>query len=183
MSVLIVDPICGMRVDPARAADVLERGGERHYFCSSACAKRFDETSYQTANADAELDDDGVDAEEVDAEEAARRREYRRLIGKFWASAAVSVPVVALSYPQLFPGLRGASWLAPGSDGRLWVWRGLGVLTLPILIWAASQFYVGLWAAAKSRSANMHTLIAVGISAAWLYSTVAVLFPSIFPRD
>ncbi|PWG73945.1 hypothetical protein DF186_20440, partial [Enterococcus hirae] len=35
----------------------------------------------------------------------------------------------------------------------------------------------------KNRSANMHTLIAVGITAAWLYSTVAVLFPEIFPTE
>jgi Cu+-exporting ATPase len=29
----------------------------------------------------------------------------------------------------------------------------------------------------------MHTLIAVGITAAWLYSTIAVLFPEIFPTE
>ena len=39
-----------------------------------------------------------------------------------------------------------------------------------------------MWAAAKSRSANMHTLIGVGITAAWAYSTVAVIWPGIFPK-
>jgi Cu+-exporting ATPase len=38
-----------------------------------------------------------------------------------------------------------------------------------------------MWQAVKHRQANMHTLIAIGISAAWLYSTVAVIVPQIFP--
>ena len=118
----------------------------------------------------------------VDREEAARQAEYRTLLRKFWVSAAVSVPVVVLSYPWLVPGLKDVGWLARGSDGLLWVWRGLGLITLPVLLWGASQFYTGMWAAARSRSANMHTLIGVGITAAWAYSTVAVIWPGIFPK-
>ncbi len=120
--------------------------------------------------------------EVVDREEQARQREYRTLMRKFWLSAAISVPVVLLSYPWLVPGLRDVPWLARGSDSLLWVWRALGLLTLPVLLWGGSQFYRGLWAAAKARSANMHTLIGVGIAAAWVYSTVAVIAPGIFPR-
>jgi Cu+-exporting ATPase len=118
----------------------------------------------------------------VEREERAREHEYRALTRKFWVSAALSVPVVLLSYPWLVPGLKDASWLARGSDSLLWIWRALGPLTLPILLWAGSQFFRGAWAAGKSRSANMHTLIAIGISAAWLYSTVAVWAPGVFPR-
>src|SRR6266511_4370820 len=118
----------------------------------------------------------------VDREEAARQAEYRTLLRKFWVSAAVSVPAVVLSYPWLVPGLKDVGWLARGSDGLLWVWRGLGLITLPVLLWGASQFYTGMWAAARSRSANMHTLIGVGITAAWAYSTVAVIWPGIFPK-
>ncbi|MFZ1473746.1 MAG: copper-translocating P-type ATPase, partial [Anaerolineae bacterium] len=36
--------------------------------------------------------------------------------------------------------------------------------------------------ALKHRAANMNTLIALGTGAAWLYSTVAVLFPRLFPE-
>jgi Cu+-exporting ATPase len=38
-----------------------------------------------------------------------------------------------------------------------------------------------MWDGLKHRSANMHTLIAIGISAAYLYSVVAVAFPGLFP--
>jgi Cu+-exporting ATPase len=39
-----------------------------------------------------------------------------------------------------------------------------------------------MWDGLKHRSANMHTLIAIGVSAAFLYSAVAVAFPGLFPR-
>jgi Cu+-exporting ATPase len=64
-----------------------------------------------------------------------------------------------------------------------WIWLAMGVLTLPVLAWSGSQFFTGAWGALKHRSANMHTLIATGISAAWLYSTAAVVFPGFFPDE
>jgi len=112
-----------------------------------------------------------------------RAREYRALMHKFWFSTAVAIPVLVLSNTMLVPGLKDVSWLERGSDGLYWVWRGLALLTLPVLVWAASQFYVGAWQALKHRAANMHTLIAAGITAAYLYSLVAVVDPEIFPEE
>ncbi|WP_436639384.1 heavy metal translocating P-type ATPase [Microbaculum sp. FT89] len=114
-----------------------------------------------------------------DAEQVAREAEYRTLMRKFWVAAAISIPVMALSYPDLIPGLR--DWMPMGSDTRRVVWALLGVISLPVLLWAGSQFFVGMWDALKHRSANMHTLIAIGITAAFLYSVIAVAFPGIFP--
>ena len=37
-----VDPVCGMRVDPAHAAATRERDGVRYFFCSTGCATEFD---------------------------------------------------------------------------------------------------------------------------------------------
>src|SRR5699024_4338439 len=37
-----VDPVCGMTVDPMRAAAVSERDGKTYYFCSQSCKERFD---------------------------------------------------------------------------------------------------------------------------------------------
>ncbi|HEX9132992.1 MAG TPA: heavy metal translocating P-type ATPase [Ktedonobacteraceae bacterium] len=115
----------------------------------------------------------------LDRADQDRAHEYTTLIRKFWFAAIVSLPVIIFSYPQFFPGLR--DWLTPGSDARRIVWALLGVLTLPILFWAGSHFFTGMWQALKHRQANMHTLIAIGISAAWLYSGVAVAVPQIFP--
>src|SRR5712691_12837778 len=35
------DPVCGMQVDPARAAATLEHGGKTYYFCCRACQEKF----------------------------------------------------------------------------------------------------------------------------------------------
>jgi len=35
------DPVCGMTVDPAKAAAFVEHGGKTYYFCAPNCAKRF----------------------------------------------------------------------------------------------------------------------------------------------
>ncbi len=51
------------------------------------------------------------------------------------------------------------------------------VLTTPVIFWAGKQFFQGTWRGLKNLSANMDTLIAVGTSAAYLYSSVATLFP------
>jgi P-type Cu+ transporter len=115
----------------------------------------------------------------LDREERDRAREYGMLVRKFWFAAAVSVPVILFSYPQFVPLIR--DWLPMGSEARRLAWVGLGVLTLPVMLWAGSHFFSGMWQGLKHRQANMHTLIAIGIAAAWLYSTVAVAVPNIFP--
>jgi P-type Cu+ transporter len=123
----------------------------------------------------AELEDD---ADTSDAERVESERRYRLFMRKFWFAAVVSVPVIYFSYPEIFPGVP-----EKGSTALWWIWLGMGVLTLPVLVWSGSQFFTGAWGAFKHRSANMHTLIATGITAAWLYSTVAVVAPGFFPDE
>src|SRR5438270_10209544 len=36
-----VDPVCGMKVDPAHAAGSWEFEGKKYYFCSPHCLKKF----------------------------------------------------------------------------------------------------------------------------------------------
>lgn len=117
--------------------------------------------------------------EPVDENQLAREKEYRTLMSKFIFAGILALPVMFFSYPDLF-GL--PEQFQRGSELLRYIWMGMGILALPVMFWAGSQFYTGAWAAFKNRSANMHTLIATGITAAWLYSTVAVLFPAIFPE-
>ena len=49
------------------------------------------------------------------------------------------------------------------------------VIATIVQFWAGRQFYTSSWNAARHRTTNMNTLIAVGISTAYLYSTFAVL--------
>ncbi len=53
-------------------------------------------------------------------------------------------------------------------------------LSLQVMVFAGEQFYVATWKALKHRSADMNTLIAVGTTAAFVYSTVATFWPDLF---
>ncbi|HWH23957.1 MAG TPA: heavy metal translocating P-type ATPase, partial [Candidatus Limnocylindria bacterium] len=46
-----------------------------------------------------------------------------------------------------------------------------------IQFWAGAGFYRAAWRAARHRSANMSTLVVLGTTAAWGYSTVVAFFP------
>lgn len=41
------DPVCGMNVEPERAAGQSEYQGQTYYFCSPGCKRRFDEAPEQ----------------------------------------------------------------------------------------------------------------------------------------
>lgn len=38
----VIDPVCGMYVDPARAAASRDLDGRSYFFCSERCAQKFD---------------------------------------------------------------------------------------------------------------------------------------------
>lgn len=113
----------------------------------------------------------------VDKQEEAHAREYSRLMKMFWFAAIISVPVLLFAYPQYVPLIRDLSM-----ETIRWSWVLSAIATLPVLFYSGYDFFTGAWAAFKHRSANMNTLIALGTGAAWLYSTFAVAFPSVFPE-
>lgn len=113
----------------------------------------------------------------VDKQEEAHAREYSRLMRMFWFAAVISVPVLLFAYPQYVPVIRDLSM-----ETIRWAWILSAVATLPVLFYSGYDFFTGAWAAFKHRSANMNTLIALGTGAAWLYSTFAIAFPSVFPE-
>jgi Cu+-exporting ATPase len=63
------------------------------------------------------------------------------------------------------------------------VMGALMVAALGVMLWAGRHFYTRAWAAFRHHSADMNTLIAVGTGAAFLYSVVATVAPSLFFRN
>ena len=45
----VVDPVCGMTIDPAKAAGTSEFEGRRVHFCSAGCKQKFDADPSQYA--------------------------------------------------------------------------------------------------------------------------------------
>jgi P-type Cu+ transporter len=106
-----------------------------------------------------------------DPERAAREKEMKTLKSKFIFAAVLSIPIFLGSYPEWFP------WLPP----LLKNWVFVFLLVTPVQFWSGWQFYRGAWAAAKHKTSDMNTLIAIGTSAAYLYSAAVTFFPQLFP--
>src|SRR3972149_2159470 len=137
--------------------------------------KTFGTTSIKPAKDTVEAD---TEVESIDENQLAREKEYKTLMHKFIFAAILALPVIFFSYPTVW-GL--PEQFQMGSPVLRYIWMAMGILALPVMFWSGSQFYTGALAAFKNRSANMHTLIATGISAAWIYSMIATYFPQIFP--
>ena len=50
----VIDPVCGMNVDPARAAGSSTYNNQTFHFCSSSCETKFDAAPARYAGAPAE---------------------------------------------------------------------------------------------------------------------------------
>jgi len=108
--------------------------------------------------------DMGPEAETLEDVATAARRETLALRNRVIFAAISAVLVMVLGFGPAFLGKPYLLW----------------VMATPVQFWAGWRFYRGTWGALKHRTADMNTLIAVGTSAAYLYSMVAVLFPGLF---
>ncbi len=110
------------------------------------------------------------DEEMEDIERIVRQKEYRTLKRKFFIGLTLAVVVFLGSSTHWFP------WIPDFLNSFVVLWA----LATPVQFWIGWQFYKGAWGAFRHRNADMNTLIAVGTSAAYLYSVTATLFPSLF---
>ncbi|HXJ17414.1 MAG TPA: heavy metal translocating P-type ATPase [Candidatus Polarisedimenticolia bacterium] len=253
------DPVCGMRVDPERAAATAEHAGKTYYFCCAGCAGKFraDPQQYLAAKApaasaghgpliqlggskppapapvkaatyicpmDPEVRQDhpgpcpkcGMALEPAAPQAPATRVEYtcpmhpeivrpapgpcpicgmalepktvavleegnpelRDMRRRFWISLALTIPVLIVAMADFIPG-RPLENLA---SARVWTWVEM-LLATPVVLWCGWPFFVRGWNSVVNRSLNMFTLIALGVSVAYVYSLVATLFPRIFPSS
>ena len=111
------------------------------------------------------------------AHDEEREAERAALMKRFRVGVACGLPVVVIGHWEMIPGLPVLAESVRGAAGWL-----SGLLTLPILSYTGRGFFTGAWTATRRRSANMDTLVALGTGAAWLYSTVAVAAPHLFPE-
>jgi P-type Cu+ transporter len=200
-----IDPVCGMHVRPDSTRRH-EHAGRTFVFCSDRCLERFRAQPEQylktgtdqapprspapemrgaslgqyTCPMHPEIRRPGpgdcplcgmalepVDVAAADDEPAELSDVRRRL----WASALLTVPLVALAMGEMLTGMHATASIA---------WVQL-VLATPVVVWGAWPFFVRAWRSFVARSLNMFSLIGLGVSVAYGYSVVALLFPSAFP--
>ena len=93
-------------------------------------------------------------------------------------SIALTIPIIILSLPHMLPAQFGRLFPMDLMHNISYL---LLVLATPLQFWIGSRFYKGFWDGIKAKASNMDTLIAIGTTAAYLYSAAVTIIPSFFP--
>jgi Cu+-exporting ATPase len=95
---------------------------------------------------------------------------------RFKLGLVFGVPLLAVAMLHMLPDL------SHSLPVRAIAWLQL-LLASPVVLWCGWPFIERAWSSVKHRSPNMFTLIGLGVGAAYIYSTIATLAPSLFPES
>jgi P-type Cu+ transporter len=198
-----VDPVCGMTIEEDESVGAVDHDGVRYYFCAQTCLDRFKENASEFVSprdAPAPAGDAGAEytcpmhPEIVQIGPGAcpicgmaleprvisladgPNPELADMQRRFWIAAVLGAPVFLTSMADMATG--GTLMMTRAAVVN---WMGL-VLATPVVFWAGWPFYGRAWASIVNRSANMFTLIALGVGSAYLYSALGTAAPQIFPE-
>jgi P-type Cu+ transporter len=203
------DPVCGMTVDPRKAAGSFEFDGRTYYFCAPGCLEKFraDPNVFLvpatpiTIGIRPRTRSKPAKSEYTCPMHPEILRDAPGACPKCGMALEPRVPTVdedntelidmrrrfwisaALAVPLL---LLSMSEFIPGDPvrsvfaPRVVTWISL-VLASPVVLWGGWPFFVRAWQSLINRSLNMFTLIGLGVAVAYLYSLLAALAPQIFP--
>jgi Cu+-exporting ATPase len=191
-----------MAVDRATAKHLSSYSGENFYFCSARCKEKFEAapetylkgkptpepmpagTIYtcpmhpdieQVGPGDCPICGMALEPKGVPQGDEGPNPELVDFSRRFWIGVVLTIPVLLLAMGG-YVGIPIRSW----TGERLAHWLEL-ILATPVILWAGWPFLVRGWKSFRSLNLNMFSLIAMGIFAAWAFSTVAVIAPGLFP--
>ena len=196
----VIDPVCGMTVDPHTAKHRAEHRGHTYYFCSAGCRTKFvsspqkylgdrqpetvpDGTIY-TCPMHPEIRQVGPGScpicgmalePDVASADAGPNPELVDMTRRFWIGLVLTVPVFALEMGAHIFGAH--NWVDPRLSNYIQF-----AFATPVVLWAGWPFFVRGWQSLVTRNLNMFTLIAMGTGVAYLYSLAATFVPEIFPH-
>jgi len=103
---------------------------------------------------------------------ASEEREQRSIQRDLWIAVSLTVPVLALGMNH---------GVLAGTQGVVGRWLQF-LLVTPIVFGPGVRFLRLAWAALRHHSADMNTLVSMGVLASWSYSSVGLFFPHLFPH-
>lgn len=203
----VVDPVCGMKVEPETAKFRHEYEGDTYLFCCDGCRSKFakdpqyyldgrhlkaaanevvEPGTLYTCPMDPEIVQEGpgtcsicgmaLEPMGVSAAAEGPNPELVDFTRRFWVGAVLTFPLLLLTMGPMV----GLGIFRDMLGERVALWVEL-ILATPVVLWCGWPFLVRGANSLISRNLNMFTLIAIGVSAAHIFSLVAVLLPGIFP--
>lgn len=205
---LVVDPVCGMKIDPDTAKGGKSSfGGHDYFFCSSKCKVKFDaeptayiyknemptkisETEMErmyTCPMHPEVRQKGpgncpICGMALEPEAVSLQDEVNpELVDftkRFQVSAVLTVPLLFLAMSDLIPGQPVQQLMSH------WLYAGLQfLLATPVVLWAGRPFFARGWLSVRTWNLNMFTLIGLGTGVSYVFSVVATFYPDLFPES
>ncbi|CAB1214446.1 heavy metal translocating P-type ATPase [Acinetobacter bouvetii] len=195
-----IDPVCGMSVDTSTNLKT-DHLGTTYYFCNPSCLEKF--------KADPEFY--LIPADQRPVPEGAEDMDYTcPMDPEIVQKGPGTCPICGMALEPMQPSLNDAPnpelvdfshrfWmtlpltlivfvLAMGSHIHAFIpqhiqpWIEL-VLSIPVVLWAGKPFIERCWISYRTRNLNMWSLIGVGVLAAFIYSVIATIFPSLIPMQ
>jgi Cu+-exporting ATPase len=105
-------------------------------------------------------------------------KELKKLSIQVVSSVALTIPIILLSLPHMLPAQFGHFLPMDLMRNSSYI---MLVFATPLQFWIGWRFYKGFWDGIKAKASNMDTLIAIGTSAAYLYSATVTIAPEFFP--
>jgi len=203
----VIDPVCGMSVDPAAPRGGSARHGDRTFhFCSGRCREKFvsNPEAYLAPKPPPQPAATAADTREYTcpmhpevvqigpgscplcgmaleprevSADEAESPELRDMTRRLAVSAALTAPTFLLAMSDLLPGQPVQALLSPRAGAFVQL-----LLSTPVVLWGGWPFFQRGWASVVSRHLNMFTLIALGTAAAFGFSVVATLAPGLLPH-
>jgi Cu+-exporting ATPase len=198
-AVSVLDPVCGMRVNPATAKHRSSHDSRDYSFCSARCHQRFEAEPgkflarkapepvaaagaiytcpmhpqvRQVGPGSCPICGMALEPEQVSLDDAPDS-ELIDMTRRFQVALVLTLPVFAIEMGRHL----GLMHLIPPEWSN---WISFALAT-PVVLWAGAPFFARGWNSLVTRNLNMFTLIAMGTGVAFLYSVVGTLAPQLFP--
>jgi P-type Cu+ transporter len=206
----VQDPVCGMMVDPQKAAGKVEHAGKTYVFCSPRCKERFEKEpgKFLAAPGTAGMEHAHLTTPPASAQNI---RYTCPMHPEIVHIGPGSCPICGMALEPMdivagepadpeYDSMRKRLWVGAALSTPLLALSMAGdalglhiapgmtnwielLLASPVVLWGGWPFFERFWASLVNRSPNMFTLIGLGTGAAYLYSLAATLFPQYFPQS
>ncbi len=199
----VLDPVCGMTVDPHTAKHRADYHGHTYYFCAAGCKTKFTadpqkyllkeektteavpEGTIYTCPMHAQIRQIGPGTcpicgmalePEIASPDSGPNPELTDMTRRFWIGGVLALPAVVLEMGGHL--VSGHDWVDPTLSNYIQF-----VFATPVVLWAGWPFFVRGYQSLLTRNLNMFTLIAMGTGVAYVYSVVATFAPGAFPEN
>ena len=120
----------------------------------------------------------GMDLVPMEPKDSEENKAYDELWRKMKIALLFTIPIFVISMSDMIP----TNPLTKILDTQTWNWVQL-ILSLPVVFYACWMFFTRAWKSIITWNLNMFTLIGIGSSVAFLFSSVGLFFPAIFPDE